>query len=337
MAASKPIVRLPSAVLAEAACDTSFAELGPRDVHPWHRPAVPSQDAMKASPHYPVVVTANPMAGAQVFDGDSDPARHLSINGGALHVETEMFSGRVEIHLKGLATTQAGLFQGKKRFFQIACQGKFKREVDADALCMGQEFVKPGNAPPWVGEIVLTAASKVFSSSAHVDVYAKLPYFMNPVLAACQLVNVSRDEDAPADMWAAQEDMRLFCGDVADKHGNPPERRRKWCDNPKHLEGRKLSPDHTYTFHIWQHLIDFSSYKLSVGGLVNIDLAAALNAQPLQLTCKDVKEGQYLFSCLVWHERLLYDEETAAAGANLAARFSSVGASMRSLLGFGPK
>jgi hypothetical protein len=67
------------------------------------------------------------------------------------------------------------------------------------------------------------------------------------------------------------------------------ERRRKWCDNPKNLEGLTLSPDHTYTFHIWQHLIDFSSYKLSVGGLVNIDLAAALSAQPLQLTCKDIK------------------------------------------------
>ena len=70
------------------------------------------------------------------------------------------------------------------------------------------------------------------------------------------------------------------------------DRRRKWCDQPKNLAGRTFSPDHTYTFHIWQHLIDFSSYKLSVGGLVNIDLAAALNAQPLQLTCKDIKVGQ---------------------------------------------
>jgi hypothetical protein len=49
---------------------------------------------------------------------------------------------------------------------------------------MGQEFVKPGNAPPWVGEIVLRAASKVFSSSAHIDAHTELPYFMNPV--GCQ-------------------------------------------------------------------------------------------------------------------------------------------------------
>jgi hypothetical protein len=49
----------------------------------------------------------------------------------------------------------------------------------------------------------------------------------------------------------------------------------------------KKKTRHTYTFHIWQHLIDFSSYKLSVGGLVNLDLASTLAAQPLQITCKD--------------------------------------------------
>jgi hypothetical protein len=58
---------------------------------------------------------------------------------------------------------------------------------------MGQEFVKPGNAPPWVGDMVLRAASRAFSASASVDVYAQLPYFMNPVLAACQ-VCFSRSE-----------------------------------------------------------------------------------------------------------------------------------------------
>lgn len=97
-------------------------------------------------------------------------------------------------------------------------QGRFKRPVDADGLCMGQEFVKAGNVPPWVGEVVLTAAAKVFSSSTQVDIYAKLPYFMNPVLAACQLVNVARPGDEP-ELTEAQEDMRLFAPALADKQG----------------------------------------------------------------------------------------------------------------------
>jgi hypothetical protein len=90
--------------------------------------------------------------------------------------------------------------------------------VDADGLCMGQEFVKAGNVPPWVGEMVLTAAAKVFSSSTQVDIYAKLPYFMNPVLAACQIVNVARPGSEPS-LTEAGEDMRLFAPELADKTG----------------------------------------------------------------------------------------------------------------------
>ena len=105
------------------------------------------------------------------------------------------------------------------------------------------------------------------------------------------MVHVAEPGQEPADLWAAEEDLRLFAPELVDKHGRPltAERRRKWCDAPRNLEGKRFSTEHVYTLHIWQHLIDFSAYKLSVGGLVNLDLAAALNAQPLQLTCKDMK------------------------------------------------
>jgi hypothetical protein len=122
-----------------------------------------------------------------VINGNADPAVELPINAGAMAIDTDMFYGRVEVHLKGLKSTRPGFFDGKKRFFQVAVQGRFKRPVEAGAICLGQEFVKPGNVPAWVGEFVMTAASKVFSSSAHVNVHTKLPYFMNPVLAACQV------------------------------------------------------------------------------------------------------------------------------------------------------
>lgn len=38
-----------------------------------------------------------------------------------------------------------------------------------------------------------------------------------------QMVNVSRDEEAPEDIWEAQEDMRLFSADMVDRHGKPRE------------------------------------------------------------------------------------------------------------------
>jgi hypothetical protein len=54
---------------------------------------------------------------------------------------------------------------------------------------MGQEYVKANTRMPlWWAEMVMRAASKAFSSSAHVDIYARHPFFMNPVLAACQVI-----------------------------------------------------------------------------------------------------------------------------------------------------
>ena len=67
-----------------------------------------------------------------------------------------------------------------------------------------------------------------------------------------------------------------------------------------------------------------STYKLSVGGFCNLDLTQALNGQPLQLTCKDTKTGEYSFSMLVWHERLLYDAPVADAGNSLSDAFSKM-------------
>lgn len=120
--------------------------------------------------------------------------------------------------------------------------------------------------------------------------------------------------------------------------GNPlsPEKRRKWCDVPKNLQGLKFLPEHVYTFHLWQHVVDFSSYKLSMGGFVNLDLTHALNCQPLQLTCKDTHADEYMFSLLVWHERLLYGHDTsaaAAAAAALADRISKWGTGLKNIWG----
>lgn len=43
-----------------------FFECGPREVHPWQRAAMPSQEKMQASANYPVLVTPNPMFEQQV-------------------------------------------------------------------------------------------------------------------------------------------------------------------------------------------------------------------------------------------------------------------------------
>jgi hypothetical protein len=43
-----------------------FFDLGPREVHPWHKPAMPSQEKLQQSISSPVIVTPNPMVKEQV-------------------------------------------------------------------------------------------------------------------------------------------------------------------------------------------------------------------------------------------------------------------------------
>uniref|UniRef100_A0A383VSP2 Domain of unknown function at the cortex 1 domain-containing protein n=1 Tax=Tetradesmus obliquus TaxID=3088 RepID=A0A383VSP2_TETOB len=312
-------------------------ECAPGEVHPWHKPAMPTQEQFKSSPTYPVIVTPNPMATKQAIDGTADPQYAVPINQGPVTINSAFFEGIMEIHLKGLPNSQKAVFDGKKRHFQIMCQGRFKRPMSAAALCMGQEFVKPGQGPSWVADMLFNAAAKVFSNSTQVDVAAELPYFMNPVLAACQMVNVSRAGSAPG-LAEAQEDMSLFSPALADKNGKPVSaaKRKKWCDVPKNLEGLMLDTEHVYTFHIWQHFIDFSAYKFSVGGLCKLDLAGPLNGQPLQLTVYDTKAKEHMFSMLVWHERLLYDPDRLAnmqAAQVVAEKLSKLGTGLKWLLG----
>ena len=144
-------------------------DLAPGEVHPAHKPSLPSHDAIKASPHYPVIVTPNAMVSHQVcvalrgffggvrpncdpsrtrptaevtprapltnppsthtnkqtmqlFNGVDDPAKHLALNGDMMELESDLFKGTIAVHLRGLPTTKKHIFEGKKRFFQIAVQ-----------------------------------------------------------------------------------------------------------------------------------------------------------------------------------------------------------------------
>jgi hypothetical protein len=107
-----------------------------------------------------------------------------------------------------------------------------------------------------------------------------------PVLAAAQLINVSRPGEEPG-LLEATEDMTLWDPALTGRGGAPlaPEKRRAFFDKPSHLEGREIGTDLVWTVHITQSLIDFSTYKLGLPGVpAHIDLVPVLDAQPLQVT-----------------------------------------------------
>ncbi|GBF92361.1 hypothetical protein Rsub_05563 [Raphidocelis subcapitata] len=317
-------------------------------VLPRHRPAMPSIEALRASPHRPVLVTADPgVTGPRYCGGPFDPAAALPINGKAFDVDSDMFKGRLVIHINGLATTDPAVFAGKKRTIHIAAQGKFKRRVRVGALCTGQEYHAPmGKGLEWLSEQLMRGTAKMFSRTTLVNAHGSEPYFLNPVMAACQLVNVSEEGREP-EIFAATEDCRrgsvgvcaLLTPALRDASGQPlpAERRRRWCDDPAHLEGLYFGTDHVYTFHVWQHLIDFSSYKAHISGFMNVDLTYILLSQPVGVMVKDVDRGDYAYSLLAWHERLLYPEafaeaERAAARERLARGVSRLFGGFKGLM-----
>jgi hypothetical protein len=62
------------------------------NVRPHLRPAMPSLEQVRASPHYPVVVTPNPsLPGDHTYNGSHDLTAHLSINGGVIEWENDLF------------------------------------------------------------------------------------------------------------------------------------------------------------------------------------------------------------------------------------------------------
>lgn len=291
--------------------------------HPEHAPAAPTRAAF--ADLGPIIATGHPkLQGSQVIDNNSDTAAPISLNERVLDIETDMFKGKMLLCVRGSPNTAAAAGPGgplacKSRTFHIAMQGSFKEPVPADVLVSGQEFPKPPKISASFMHFVFSGASKVFASTNDVFVQEGKPmHFKFPVLAAAQLINVSRPGEEPPLLEAA-EDVRAWCPELASKCGGPapPEKRRRFFDIPANLAGRVLGTEFVWTLHLHQSLIDFSTYKLGLAGVpFGIDLVSLLDVQPLQIMAKNDKTGAYIFNLLMWNERLLYSDADKAAGGD---------------------
>jgi hypothetical protein len=67
------------------------------------------------------------------------------------------------------------------------------------------------------------------------------------------------------------------------------QQRQKHFDKPSQLAAVHFDSEHVYTFVIGQGILDMMQYRLSLGGLLNLDLCPILNGQPLQMMCKNIK------------------------------------------------
>lgn len=88
--------------------------------------------------------------------------------------------------------------------------GAIRRDLARSRLDPAARLPQPPLHPPPRAprrELPIPAPQN-FSQTCQVDVKCEHPYFLNPLLAACQLVNVARPGEEPKDLYAAQEDCR---------------------------------------------------------------------------------------------------------------------------------
>eukprot|EP00775_Hariotina_reticulata_P012576 gene12576-12706_t len=239
-----------------------------------------------------VIITGDPRAKSQVISSCADPSFHVPLDE-MFHVQSDQFKGVCMVHLKGLGSSSATA-EGTRWLGKSVLQGKFTKCTPAADLWVGQELWNKPKMPASLQKLVFTTAAKMFSSTCRVQAGGTGPVgFLNPALAMAQIVNISRPGLQPDIGSAIQEDMRLLSSKLTNKQGQPLTslQRQKFFDKPENLSGLVLDTTNIYTFVICQGVMDLLEYKLSLGGLVNVnlDMAHLLNGQPVSILCKNIR------------------------------------------------
>lgn len=241
----------------------------------------------------------------------STPPEPLPL-GKAIEFETDLFQGRMLLRLKCVEPAQDDkeeqkrhktYFEGKKRFYQIVVQGRFKESgLKLSDVYFGDCYEKPFlNVSPGVLMNLLQKFMQAINPGMIFDIASDTPRVLT-AFGSCQEMSVDLPGKEPniEDPNGISENTALLDG--APKYASAAKRRKKLA-NPKHSKHVTLNPDHVYTFHIYDHTMDFGTYhQHAMGG--SFDLTTTLNGQPLAL-CAITADNRCLYRFPLWHERLV--------------------------------
>eukprot|EP00877_Chromochloris_zofingiensis_P007486 jgi/Chrzof1/2991/Cz12g07080.t1 len=144
----------------------------------------------------PVLLQVNPIADdlRASYEGCSTlpKCQFVPCNWTEVRIDSDLFVGKMMFHVRGLATSDEGLFEGKKRTTWFMVQGKFKQAAAFDDLVTGQEFHRPFKNLParWFVEKVLLALARKISPSMVVGPLTT-PYLLSPYISAAQVGTVT--------------------------------------------------------------------------------------------------------------------------------------------------
>eukprot|EP01023_Acetabularia_acetabulum_P034283 TRINITY_DN32189_c0_g2_i1.p1 TRINITY_DN32189_c0_g2~~TRINITY_DN32189_c0_g2_i1.p1 ORF type:complete len:353 (+),score=35.84 TRINITY_DN32189_c0_g2_i1:159-1217(+) len=268
----------------------------------------PLESDFEQWPDSPCILRPSSLVSGSVV---SEDVSRIPINSHiGLKFESDLFKGKAWFYVRGLETTPLDMFEGKKRRSHLVIQGKFKKTVRSDNLVTGQDFQRPAKNLPaaWLLDKIFALIGSILGSRLHIGKSSERPYVMGNILSLAQAICVTPEGQEPPALFPVVEDMSAVgIEELSNRRGHPVSSSvRKRILQSHHVRKKvKFQPGQTWTFHIWQHLVDFSQYELHL--LTTWDLSRYLDGQPIQFMSKDLKSGKYLWNFEVWHKSLLED------------------------------
>lgn len=183
--------------------------------------------------------------------------------------ETELFVGTFFLRLKNVkpeigdpnAKKHTSYFGGgRKRLYQLVIQGRFKESKLTFAdIVIGDVYKRPLKGLPTgkLGYLIKRFVEGV-SPGIMFDIFdSKMPKVLAP-MGGCQTLSVDLPGEEPTDFDNLEENTSLL-GKFRSK-----DERKKFLSKLKTAEGYRISPNHVYTFEMYDDMMDFGEFRQQV-------------------------------------------------------------------------
>jgi len=190
-------------------------------------PPVPGTPVNAFAPGAPVGVRLSPASPSQWLPpGPSRPPDGVSCPAQVpFAFESELFSGRAVVYLRGLPDSPARVFEGRARAIQFVVQGRFKRPVPMDDVHFGVRLARPLTALPtrWLlslcTRVVRGLGAKYgmeLSDPTHPRPFMTAPLALATQVLACHAPGEEPDIQVPTQVEDVARRQGLWRGSEAD-------------------------------------------------------------------------------------------------------------------------
>ncbi len=251
--------------------------------------------------------------------------------------ESELFEGTLQVRIRNTSGTTStkyddnnGFFVGKESQYQCVVSGRFKKEGIPMTECVtGQAFAQPLNTPP---AYITKGAIKLvsfFAPRLQADLNCDKPSVLSPLGSTAQTIQVDEINETmicSAGSFRAIDTIMITpeeptCStrklielpsseSSSSTSISRAKERKKVFDKlcAKSDKANVFRTDRVYTFEFLQHLFDYGTMELNLGGILGkTKINGILNGQPLSIMAAHQSPdstSNRLWSFDIWHKSI---------------------------------